>query len=89
MCPKLAPPFPSQSDMITSHYSLVHLPDDVSYEQAAPLICAGATVWNAIKETGLEKAHSKALVGIGGLGVLCVQFAKALGYRVVAYSEDF
>jgi propanol-preferring alcohol dehydrogenase len=41
-------------------------------------------VWNAIKETGLEKGQSLALVGIGGLGVLGVQFAKALGYRVVA-----
>ncbi|KAG5661292.1 hypothetical protein KAF25_005414 [Fusarium avenaceum] len=70
--------------MIGSHYSLVHLPDDVSFEQAAPLMCAGATVWNAIKETGLKKGQSLGLIGIGGLGVLGVQFAKALGYRVVA-----
>jgi propanol-preferring alcohol dehydrogenase len=41
-------------------------------------------VWNAIKETGLKKGQSLGLIGIGGLGVLGVQFAKALGYRVVA-----
>lgn len=43
-----------------------------------------ATVWNAIKETGLEKGSSVAIVGIGGLGVLAIQFAKARGLRVVA-----
>ncbi|KAI3572716.1 chaperonin 10-like protein [Fusarium oxysporum f. sp. albedinis] len=70
--------------MISSYYTLVSLPDDVSFEQAAPLMCAGATVWNAIKQTGLEKGQTIGLTGIGGLGVLGVQFAKALGYRVVA-----
>jgi propanol-preferring alcohol dehydrogenase len=41
-------------------------------------------VWNAIKQTGLAKGQTIALVGIGGLGVLGVQFAKAMGYRVAA-----
>jgi propanol-preferring alcohol dehydrogenase len=45
---------------------------------------AQATVWNAVKETGLEKGQSIAIVGIGGLGVLAVQFAKSRGLRVVA-----
>ncbi|KAJ5465932.1 Polyketide synthaseenoylreductase [Penicillium desertorum] len=70
--------------MTASHYALVHLPDNLSFEQAAPLMCAGATVWNAVKETGLEKGQSIAIVGIGGLGVLAVQFAKSRGLRVVA-----
>ncbi|GIJ81502.1 hypothetical protein Asppvi_000001 [Aspergillus pseudoviridinutans] len=70
--------------MIASDNALVHLPDDLSFEQAAPLMCAGATAWNAIKETGLEKGKSIAIVGIGGLGVLAIQFAKARGLRVVA-----
>ncbi|KGO40566.1 Polyketide synthase, enoylreductase [Penicillium expansum] len=70
--------------MVASHYALVRLPNELSFEQAAPLMCAGATVWNAIKETGLEKGSSVAIVGIGGLGVLAIQFAKARGLRVVA-----
>ncbi|ETS73440.1 hypothetical protein PFICI_15045 [Pestalotiopsis fici W106-1] len=70
--------------MLASHNALVALPDDLSFEQAAPLMCAGATVWNAIKEVGLQKGQALAVVGIGGLGVLGVQFAKALGYRVLA-----
>ncbi|GKZ27079.1 hypothetical protein AbraIFM66951_004531 [Aspergillus brasiliensis] len=70
--------------MVASDNALVHLPDGLSFEQAAPLMCAGATVWNAIKETGLEEGKSVAIVGIGGLGVLAIQFAKARGLRVVA-----
>ncbi|KAM5342540.1 hypothetical protein ACJ41O_013506 [Fusarium nematophilum] len=66
------------------HGAVVHLPDSLSFEQAAPLMCAGATVWNGIKQAGLKTGQSIAIVGIGGLGVLGVQFAKALGYRVVA-----
>ncbi|KAJ5941540.1 Polyketide synthase enoylreductase [Penicillium verrucosum] len=70
--------------MIASHDALVHLPDKLTFEQAAPLMCAGATAWNAVKETGLQKGQSIAIVGIGGLGVLAVQFAKSQGLRVVA-----
>ncbi|KAH9205322.1 chaperonin 10-like protein [Leptodontidium sp. 2 PMI_412] len=70
--------------MIASHYALVRLPDSISFEQAAPLMCAGATVWNAIRETRLLTGQTIGIVGIGGLGVLGVQFAKALGLRVVA-----
>ncbi|RSM11391.1 hypothetical protein CEP52_003055 [Fusarium oligoseptatum] len=42
------------------------------------------TVWNAIKQMGLKKGDSIGIVGIGGLGVLAIQFAKALGYQVIA-----
>ncbi|RAH67338.1 alcohol dehydrogenase [Aspergillus aculeatinus CBS 121060] len=51
----------------------VLLPDEVSFEQAAPLMCAGATVW-----TGL------AVIGVGGLGYLALQFAAGLGHPTVA-----
>ncbi|KAM0713430.1 hypothetical protein Q7P37_010392 [Cladosporium fusiforme] len=70
--------------MIAPAYTLVRLPEALSFQQAAPLMCAGATVWNAIRETGLPLGSSIAIVGIGGLGVLGIQFAKALGYDVVA-----
>lgn len=52
--------------------------------EAAPMMCAGATVWNGILEANLQKGQTLAIVGIGALGLLGIQFAKALGYRVVA-----
>ncbi|KAM0203301.1 hypothetical protein ACHAPA_005587 [Fusarium lateritium] len=70
--------------MTSWHGAVVHLPDSVSFEQAAPLMCAGATVWHAINQADLQKEQTVAIIGIGGLGVLGIQFAKARGYRVVA-----
>ncbi|KAF4339916.1 alcohol dehydrogenase [Fusarium beomiforme] len=66
--------------------TIVRLPDSISFEQAAPLTCAGATVWGSLEgaTAGLAKGETVAIVGIGGLGHLGVQFAKALGFKVVA-----
>lgn len=61
------------------------LPDKVSFETAAPLACAGCTVWRGVLQADLKKGESIALVGAGGgLGHLGCQFAKALGLVVVA-----
>jgi D-arabinose 1-dehydrogenase-like Zn-dependent alcohol dehydrogenase len=62
----------------------VRLPDEMSYETAEPLMCAGSTIYNSILRAGQPKGAVLAIVGLGGLGHLGVQFAKALGYRVVA-----
>ncbi|KAK1140667.1 hypothetical protein N8T08_009980 [Aspergillus melleus] len=64
----------------------VALPDSVSFEQGAPLLCAGATVWGALVKARpfLQPGDTVGILGIGGLGQLGVQFAKALGYRTVA-----
>ncbi|GKU04569.1 alcohol dehydrogenase [Fusarium langsethiae] len=64
----------------------VRLPDTISFQQAAPLTCAGATVWGSLEAatSGLSKGEVVAIVGIGGLGHLGVQFAKALGFRTIA-----
>jgi D-arabinose 1-dehydrogenase-like Zn-dependent alcohol dehydrogenase len=70
--------------MISPDSALLRLPDNVSFEQAAPLMCAGATIWNAVIEADIQKGQTIAVVGIGGLGLLGIQFAKALGYRVIA-----
>ncbi|KAJ3516213.1 hypothetical protein NM208_g14873 [Fusarium decemcellulare] len=73
--------------MTAWHGAVVPVPDSISFEQAAPLMCAGATVWHAIQQAGLQEEQTIAIIGIGGLGVLGVQFAKALGYRVVAVDK--
>ncbi|KAM0816075.1 putative Alcohol dehydrogenase GroES-like domain-containing protein [Seiridium cardinale] len=72
--------------MVADPATTVKLPDSLSFEQAAPLMCAGATIWGAIEKatSGLEQGATVAIIGIGGLGHLGVQFTKALGYRTIA-----
>jgi propanol-preferring alcohol dehydrogenase len=62
----------------------VKLPDNLSFEQAAPLLCAGLTVHKAMKTAGVEAGQRVAIFGIGGLGHLAIQLAKALGAQVIA-----
>jgi len=62
-----------------------HLPDNISFQSAAPLACAGITVWGGLVRAGLKAGETVAIVGAGGgLGHLGVQFAKALGLQVIA-----
>jgi propanol-preferring alcohol dehydrogenase len=61
------------------------LPDNVSFQTAAPLACAGVTVWGGLVRANLKAGESLAIiVGGGGLGHLEIQFAKALGLHVIA-----
>jgi len=61
------------------------LPDNLSFQSAAPLACAGITVWGGLVRADLKAGESIAIVdGGGGLGHLGVQFAKALGLHVIA-----
>src|SRR5215510_4852168 len=55
------------------------LPENLNFEQAAPLLCAGLTVHKAIKTSGVEAGQKVAIFGIGGLGHLAIQLAKARG----------
>lgn len=61
------------------------LPENLSFQSAAPLACAGITVWGGLVRAGLQKGETVAIIGAGGgLGHLGVQFAKALGLKVLA-----
>jgi propanol-preferring alcohol dehydrogenase len=61
------------------------LPDNLSFQSAAPLACAGITVWGGLVRADLKSGESLAIIGGGGgLGHLGVQFAKALGFVVIA-----
>ena len=60
------------------------IPDAVSFEQAAPLMCAGLTVYKAIKSSGVRAGEVLAVFGVGGLGHLAIQIAKARGVKVAA-----
>jgi propanol-preferring alcohol dehydrogenase len=61
-----------------------HLPDSLSFQEAAPLLCAGLTVYKGLKETEVKPGQWVVISGVGGLGHLAVQYAKAMGMRVAA-----
>jgi len=64
------------------------LPDELSYEQAAPIFCAGYTVWSGLRWADPQPHERMAVVGIGGLGHLAVQYAKAAGFETIAVSHS-
>lgn len=61
-----------------------HLPDKVDFAPAAPILCAGVTVYKGLKETDARPGQTVVISGIGGLGHLAVQYAKAMGMHVIA-----
>ncbi|KAI6129839.1 NADP-dependent alcohol dehydrogenase [Pisolithus croceorrhizus] len=66
---------------------LFHIPDGMSSADAAPLMCAGATVFNALELHGVRSTDRVGVVGIGGLGHLAIQFAAKMGCDVVVFSS--
>ncbi|MBX3172360.1 MAG: zinc-dependent alcohol dehydrogenase [Candidatus Eremiobacteraeota bacterium] len=61
-----------------------HLPESLPYADAAPILCAGVTVYKGLKETESRPGDWVVVSGIGGLGHLAVQYAQAMGFRVIA-----
>ncbi len=61
-----------------------HLPDNLDFAPSAPVLCAGVTVYKGLKETDARPGDTVAIIGIGGLGHMAVQYAKAMGFNVVA-----
>jgi alcohol dehydrogenase, propanol-preferring len=60
------------------------LPDGLEFETAAPILCAGVTVYKGLKETDTKPGDTVVISGIGGLGHIAVQYAKAMGRKVIA-----
>jgi D-arabinose 1-dehydrogenase-like Zn-dependent alcohol dehydrogenase len=60
------------------------IPDDLPADEAAPLLCAGITVFNALRHSGARAGELVAIQGIGGLGHLGIQFARQMGFRTAA-----
>jgi NADPH:quinone reductase-like Zn-dependent oxidoreductase len=75
--------------VVFDQHGLVHIPDHLSFEQAATLPCAGVTAWNAL--TGLnpvQAGQSVLVLGTGGVSIFALQFAHAMGARVIATSSS-
>jgi len=70
--------------MIAEARGISSVPDELTSAEAAPLLCAGITTYNALRNAGLRGGDLVAVQGIGGLGHLGVQFARHLGFRTVA-----
>jgi propanol-preferring alcohol dehydrogenase len=67
---------------------VAHIPKGLTAKQAAPLICAGITTYKGIKQTDARPGEWVVISGIGGLGHLAVQYAKAMGLQVCAVDVD-
>ncbi len=67
--------------------ALASIPDELSAQDAAPLLCAGITTFNALRESGARPGDLVAILGIGGLGHLGVQFARRMGFETVAIAR--
>jgi D-arabinose 1-dehydrogenase-like Zn-dependent alcohol dehydrogenase len=67
--------------------AMASMPDDLGAEEAAPLLCAGITTYNALRQSGVRGGDRVAVLGIGGLGHLAVQFAVKLGLETVAIAR--
>ncbi len=64
------------------------IPDALSSENAAPLLCAGVTVFTPMRRFGVRPGQKVGVIGIGGLGHLALQFARAMGCEVTAFSSS-
>lgn len=70
--------------MISAAEAVAAMPDDLPADEAAPLLCAGITVFNALRNSGARAGDLVAVQGIGGLGHLGIQYARQMGFRTVA-----
>jgi D-arabinose 1-dehydrogenase-like Zn-dependent alcohol dehydrogenase len=73
--------------MIAPFEALAAIPDDLTSEDAAPLLCAGITTFNSLRHSGAVPPDLVAVLGIGGLGHLGVQFARKMGFHTVAIAR--
>jgi uncharacterized zinc-type alcohol dehydrogenase-like protein len=67
---------------------VVPIPEALESEQAAPLLCAGITVYNPLRNNGVSPSSRVGIVGIGGLGHIAIQFARVFGAEVTAFSTS-
>ncbi len=73
--------------MVAPIEALARIPDDLSNMEAAPLLCAGITTFNSLRNSGARAGDVVAVLGVGGLGHLGVQFAAKMGFSTVAIAR--
>ena len=73
--------------MLAQVSALAHIPAELTAVEAAPLMCAGLTTYNGLRRSGARAGDLVAVLGIGGLGHLAVQFAAKMGFRTAAIAR--
>lgn len=73
--------------MIADASALALVPEELSAEEAAPLMCAGVTTFNCLRNSGVRPGEIVAVLGLGGLGHLAVQFAAKSGFKTIAIAR--
>ncbi|XAR64215.1 hypothetical protein NMG60_11024474 [Bertholletia excelsa] len=76
--------------LVADHRYVVHMPESLPMDSAAPLLCAGITVFCPLKDNGMVESRGKRIgvIGLGGLGHLAVKFGKAFGHHVTVISTS-
>ena len=77
-----------QEYMLVPAEAVAAIPEDLPAAEAAPLLCAGITVYNALRHAGARAGDLVAVQGIGGLGHLGIQYARQMGFRTVAIGRN-
>ncbi|BCH26526.1 hypothetical protein MesoLjLb_63110 [Mesorhizobium sp. L-8-3] len=70
--------------MLARGTGLVSIPDELASEEAAPILCAGIATFNALRKSGAQPGDLIAILGIGGLGHMALQYARKMGFKVAA-----
>src|SRR5438105_9937370 len=73
--------------VVVPHEAVARIPDDIEATEAAPLLCAGITTFNALRNSGARPGDTVAVQGIGGLGHLAIQYAARMAFRTIAVSR--
>ena len=73
--------------MISPAEAVAAIPEDLPAEDAAPLLCAGITVFNALRNSGAKPGDKVAVQGVGGLGHLGIQYAHQMGFETIALNR--
>jgi len=73
--------------VMVPHEAAARIPEKLDAAEAAPLLCAGITTYNALRNSGARSGETVAVQGIGGLGHLGIQFAARMGFRTIAVSR--
>lgn len=73
--------------MVTRAEELILIPDELNEIEGAPLLCAGATTFDALRNSGACPGDVVAIQGVGGLGHLAIQYAKRMGFKTIALSR--
>src|SRR5215813_8377437 len=73
--------------MIAPTEALASIPDELSASEAAPMMCAGITTFNALRNSGARVGDAVAIIGVGGLGHLAIEFASKMGFKTIAIAR--